>query len=43
MLFPGGMVIEGRDAVLESMSGPPWAWFRLADERARLLGDVVAE
>lgn len=42
MLFPGGMVVEGREAVLESMSGPPWAWYRLADERVRWLGDDVA-
>jgi len=42
MLFPGGMTVEGRDAVLRSMSGPPWSWFRLDDERVRSLADDVA-
>ena len=33
MLLPGGMVIDDRDQVLESMSGAPWTAFELADER----------
>ncbi|RCW45227.1 uncharacterized protein DUF4440 [Halopolyspora algeriensis] len=28
MLFPGGMVLTDRDAILESMGGQPWTTFR---------------
>ncbi|HSJ18977.1 MAG TPA: nuclear transport factor 2 family protein [Nocardioidaceae bacterium] len=31
MMFPGGLVIEGRAAILESMSGQPWSSYRLED------------
>jgi hypothetical protein len=34
MLFPGGLVLEDRHAILESMSGQPWASYQLADMRA---------
>jgi hypothetical protein len=34
MLFPGGLVIEDRDAILESMAGQPWSSYRLEDLKA---------
>jgi hypothetical protein len=34
MLFPGGLVIEDRDAILEAMSGQPWSSYRLEDPKA---------
>lgn len=33
MLLPGGLVIDDRDQVIESMRGASWASFDLADER----------
>ncbi len=33
ILMPGGTVIDDRDAVVASMSGPPWSSFELSDER----------
>ncbi len=33
MLLPGGMVIDDRDAVIESMVGPPWSSYELSEER----------
>lgn len=33
MLLPGGMVIDDRAQVIDSMSGTPWSSFELADER----------
>ena len=33
MLFPGGFVIDDRDTVIQSMDGPPWTSYELADER----------
>lgn len=29
MLFPGGMVIEGKEKILESLAAQPWASFRI--------------
>jgi hypothetical protein len=29
MLLPGGLVLDDRAAVIEAMSGPPWAAYRL--------------
>lgn len=31
LLLPGGTVVSGRRAVLESMSGPPWSTHELHD------------
>lgn len=42
MLFPGGTRVEGRAAVLDSMGGPPWAWYRLEDVAVRELGAAAA-
>jgi len=33
MLLPGGMVIDDRTQVVESMRGPAWDSFQLTDER----------
>lgn len=33
MLLPGGMVLTDRDVIVRSMSGQPWATFRLEDTR----------
>ncbi len=42
MLLPGGMVIDDRDQVIESMNGAPWASYELADERVLDLSDESA-
>lgn len=39
MLLPGGLVLEGRDACLDAMAGPPWASYDLSDERVVVLGE----
>jgi hypothetical protein len=33
MLLPGGMVIDDRERVIDSMRAAPWTSFELADER----------
>ena len=33
MLLPGGLVIDDREKVLDSMRGAPWTSFELFDER----------
>lgn len=33
MLLPGGMVVDDRSAIVESMSGQPWSSFQLEDMR----------
>ena len=33
MLLPGGMVLDERAAIVESMSGTPWSSFELEDVR----------
>ena len=41
MLFPGGMVLDDRAAIVESMGGPPWTRYELEDVRAlRLTPDA---
>jgi hypothetical protein len=42
MLLPGDMVIDDRQAVIESMNGAPWDSFQLADERVLQLTDDAA-
>ena len=42
MLLPGGLVIDDRRAVLESMRGPPWDDFTFIDERVVELGEQCA-
>jgi hypothetical protein len=29
MLLPGGMVLDDRQAILDSMAGPPWSGYEL--------------
>lgn len=38
MLLRGGLVLEGREACLDAMSGPPWASYDLRHERVLPLG-----
>jgi Domain of unknown function (DUF4440) len=33
MLLPGGLVLDDRDAIVDSMSGQPWSSFELEDVR----------
>lgn len=42
MLFPGGMVIDDRDRVIESMQGANWTSFEITHERVLPLGDAGA-
>ena len=41
MLLPGGFMLDNRDDVIRSMSGPPWSDYHLDEVRTRsLTGDV---
>ncbi|AXB46074.1 MULTISPECIES: nuclear transport factor 2 family protein [Actinomycetes] len=31
MLLPGGLVLDNRTAILDSLSGPPWSAYQLRD------------
>lgn len=42
MLLPGGMVIDDRAQVIDSMRGAPWSAYELADERVHDLSDTSA-
>jgi hypothetical protein len=42
MMFPGDLVIDDRDRVIESMQGPPWDSFEVTDERVLPLGHNAA-
>jgi hypothetical protein len=42
MLLPGGLVIDDRRKVVESMRGAPWDEFRLTDERVLELDENTA-
>jgi hypothetical protein len=33
MVFPGGMLIEGKENILGSIDSQPWQWFRLDRQR----------
>ncbi len=37
MVLPGGMVLDDRDEVIDSMSGAPWESFDLSEERVQEL------
>lgn len=37
MLLPGGMLLDDRRTILDAMSGPPWRWYELSDERTVVL------
>jgi len=42
MLLPGGLVIDERSQVIDSMRGASWASFELTDERVLDLGETSA-
>lgn len=42
MLFPGGFIIDDRDAVVASMGGPPWDSFEISDVRVLPLSDAAS-
>lgn len=42
MLFPGGMVIDDRAQVVDSMRGDPWDSFEMREERVVPLGEDSA-
>jgi hypothetical protein len=42
MLFPGGMRIEGRDRILESLGAQPWQSFRIEDQKVVMLSNDAA-
>lgn len=42
MLLPGGLVIDDRRGVVDSMRGEPWESFELSDERVLPLGGDAA-
>ncbi len=42
MVFPGGIVLDDRDEIIDSMKGAPWDHFELSDERVDRLGPGCA-
>lgn len=42
MVFPGGMVLKGKEAVLDSLASQPWESFEIADEQVVSLSEEVA-
>jgi hypothetical protein len=42
MLLPGGLVIDDRQTVIDSMRGTPWTSFEMSDERVLELTDSCA-
>ena len=42
MLLPGGLVIDDRRQVIDSMRGDPWSSHELSDLRVLPLGDAAA-
>lgn len=42
MLLPGGMVLDDRTEVIDSMRGEPWSSYELSDERVLELGEGSA-
>jgi hypothetical protein len=42
MLLPGGMVIDDREAVIDSMRGAPWSSFEISEERILPLSQASA-
>jgi hypothetical protein len=38
-LLPGGVLVDDRQAIVESMAGPPWSSYELSSERVHHLGD----
>jgi ketosteroid isomerase-like protein len=42
MLFPGGMVLEGKEAILASFDAQGWSTFEIENARVVALGDAAA-
>lgn len=42
MLFPGGLRIEGRDSILQSLAAQPWRSFQIENSRLIALGEDSA-
>ena len=42
MLFPGGMVLDGKEAILASLDAQPWSAFEIGRARVVPLGDAAA-
>lgn len=42
ILLPGGLVVDDRQSVIDSMRGAPWDSFELADERVLEVDDRTA-
>jgi uncharacterized protein (TIGR02246 family) len=42
MLFPGGMVLQGKEAILASLDAQPWTTFEIEEPRVVPLGDAAA-
>jgi hypothetical protein len=42
MLLPGGLVIDEREEVVDSMRGAPWDGFEISEARVLELGEEVA-
>lgn len=42
MLFPGGMRVDGRERILQSIGSQPWETFQLEDPRVVSLTENVA-
>jgi hypothetical protein len=39
MLFPGGMLIDGREKILKSLAAQPWKSFQIEEPRVILLSE----
>jgi hypothetical protein len=42
MLFPGGMEMHDRDAILDSIGDQPWSWFKIESTHAIVLSETAA-
>jgi hypothetical protein len=42
MLFPGGMEMHDRDAILESIGDQPWSWFKIESTHVLVLSETAA-
>lgn len=42
MLFPGGLIIEGKAAILNSLAAQPWASFRIEEPRVLPVSEQVS-
>ena len=41
MLFPGGMILDGKQRILDSLSSQPWKSFQIEDPIVHLLSEDV--